>query len=180
MYVANTPEGGGSIVQYLWIPCAICVFNMFGHQGLWLECKRVLLDLSITDAAVMVFIIFRSIAILPAPPALPHPPLPWWGYQLTKTVQNGDPQAISEILYIEYRIVSGIETYLIHIYHMNRCSNCNWNRYIEGFCMWNVHFHINRLSPNIAIVILMSWPLMAIYFLLLNCWLFSVQFSYHI
>ncbi len=55
-----------------------------------------------------------------------------------------------------------------------------WNRYIEGFCMWNVHFHINGLSPNIAYVILMSWPFMAIHFLLLNYWLFSVQFSYHI
>ncbi len=101
----------------------------------------------------------------------------WWGYQLTKIVQNGGPQVISEILHIEYRIVCCIETYLIHIYHM---SKCNWNRYIEGFCVWNVHFHINGLSPNIAYVILMSWPLMGIYLLLLNYWLFSVQFSYHI
>ncbi len=35
-----------------------------------------------------------------------------------------------------------IEIYFIHIYHM---SKCNWNRYIEGFGMWNVHFHINGL-----------------------------------
>ncbi len=88
--------------------------------------------------------------------------------------------AISEILHIENRIVCCIETYLIHIYHMSRCSKCNWNRYIEGFCMWNVHFHISGLSPDIAYVILMIWPLMAIYFLILNYWLFSVQFSYHI
>ncbi len=59
-----------------------------------------------------------------------------------KTVQNGGPQAISEILHIEYRIVCCIEPYLIHIYHM---SKCNWNRYIGGFCMWNVHVHINGL-----------------------------------
>ncbi len=38
----------------------------------------------------------------------------WWGYQLTKTVQNGGPQAITEILHIEYRIVCCIATYLIH------------------------------------------------------------------
>ncbi len=104
----------------------------------------------------------------------------WWVYLLAKTVQNGGPQAISEILHIECRIVCCIERYLIHIYHMSKCSKCNWNRNIEGFCMWNVHFHINGLSPNIAYVILMSWPLMAIYFLLLNYWLFSVQFSYRI
>ncbi len=104
----------------------------------------------------------------------------WWGYQLTKTVQNGGPQAISEILHIEYRIVCCIETYLIRIYHMSKSRKCSWNRYIEGFCMWNVHFHINELSPNIAYAISLSWPLMAIYFLLLNYWLFSVQFSYHI
>ncbi len=55
--------------------------------------------------------------------------------------------------------------YLIHIFHM---SKCNWNRYIVGFCMWNVHFHINGLSPNIAYVIVMSWPLMAICFLLIE------------
>ncbi len=43
------------------------------------------------------------------------------------------------------------ETYLIHIYHMSKCSKCNWNRYInKGFWMWNVHFRINGLSPNIA------------------------------
>ncbi len=36
------------------------------------------------------------------------------------------------------------------------------------------------IFTNIVYVILMSWPLMAIYFLLLNYWLFSVQFSYHI
>ncbi len=88
--------------------------------------------------------------------------------------------AISEILHIEYRIVCCIETYLIHIYHRSKCSKCNWKRHIEGFCMWNVHFHINGSSPNIAYVILMSWPWMAIYILLLNYWLFSLQFSYHI
>ncbi len=104
----------------------------------------------------------------------------WWEYQLTQTVQNGGPRAISEILHIEYRILCCIETYLIYIYNMNKCTKCNWNRYIEGFCTWNVHFHINGLSPNITNVISMSWTLMAIYFLLLNYWLFSVQFSYHI
>ncbi len=52
-------------------------------------------------------------------------PTTWWGYQLTKSVQNGHPQAISEILHIEYRIVCCIEAYLIHIYHMNKCSKCN-------------------------------------------------------
>ncbi len=67
----------------------------------------------------------------------------WWGYQLTKTVQNGGPQAILEILHIEYQIVCCIETYLIHIYHMSKCKTCNWNMYIERFCMWNVHFHLN-------------------------------------
>ncbi len=50
---------------------------------------------------------------------------PWWGYQLTKTVQSGGPQAISETLHTEYRIVCCIETYLIHIYHMSKCSKCN-------------------------------------------------------
>ncbi len=52
-----------------------------------------------------------------------------WGYQLTKTVQNGGPQAICEILHIEYWIVCSIETYLIHICQMSKCSKCN------GFCM---------------------------------------------
>ncbi len=80
-----------------------------------------------------------------------------------KQFQNGGPQAIYETLHIEYRIVCCIATYLIHIYHMSKCSKCNWNRYIEGFCTWNVHFHINGLSTNIAYVILMSWSLMAIY-----------------
>ncbi len=56
----------------------------------------------------------------------------WWGYQLSKTVQNGGPQAISEILPIVYRIVCCIETYLIHIYHMSKCSKCS---NIEGFSM---------------------------------------------
>ncbi len=107
-------------------------------------------------------------------------PSTWWGYQLTKTVQNGGQHAIFKILHIEYRTVCCIETYLIHMYHMSKSSKCNWNRFIEGFCMWNVLFHINGLSPNIACVILMSWPLVAIYFLLSNFWLLSVQFSYHI
>ncbi len=49
----------------------------------------------------------------------------WWGYQLTKTVQNGGPQAIFEILHIEYRIVCCIETYFIYIYHMSKCCKCN-------------------------------------------------------
>ncbi len=49
----------------------------------------------------------------------------WWEYQLTKTVQNGGPQAISEILHIEYWIGCCIQTYLIHIYHMSKCSKCN-------------------------------------------------------
>ncbi len=109
-----------------------------------------------------------------------HHSITWWGHQLTKTLQNGGPYAISEILHIEYWIVCCIKTYLIHIYHMSKCNKCNWNRYIEGFCMWNEHFHINALSPNITYVILMSWPLMTIYFLLLNYWLLSVKFSYHI
>ncbi len=60
----------------------------------------------------------------------------------------GGPQAISEILHIEYQIVYCIEIYLIHIYHMSKCSKCNWNRYIEGFFMWNVYFHINGLSQK--------------------------------
>ncbi len=101
------------------------------------------------------------------------------GLCLTFILSNGDTswpkqskiellQATSKILYIEYLIVCCIETYLIHIYHMSKCSKCNWNRYIEIFCMWNEHFHINGLSPNIACVILMSWPLMTIYFLLLT------------
>ncbi len=85
---------------------------------------------------------------------------------LPKQFQNGGPQAIYETLHIEYRIVCYTETYVIHIYHMSKCSKCNWNRYIEGFCIWNMHFQINGLSPNIAYVILMSWPLMAIYLLL--------------
>ncbi len=49
----------------------------------------------------------------------------WWGYPLTKTVQNGGLQAISEILHIKYGIVCCIETYLIHIYHISKCSKCN-------------------------------------------------------
>ncbi len=49
----------------------------------------------------------------------------WWGYQLTKTVQNRGPHAISEILHIEYWIVCCIETYFIHIYHMSKYSKCN-------------------------------------------------------
>ncbi len=71
--------------------------------------------------------------------------------------QNGGPQAIYETMHIEYRIVCCIETYLIHIYRISKCSKCNWNMYIEGLCIWNVHFHINGLSPNIAYVILMSF-----------------------
>ncbi len=106
------------------------------------------------------------------------PPHSWLGYQLIKIVQNGGTQAISEILHIKYWIVCCIETYLINIYHMSKCSKCNWNRYIEILCMWNVHLYLNRLCTNN--VILMSWHLMAIYLLLLNYWLFSVQFSYHI
>ncbi len=45
-------------------------------------------------------------------------------YMLTKTVQNGGPLAISEILHIEYWIVCCIETYLTHIYHISKCSKC--------------------------------------------------------
>ncbi len=100
----------------------------------------------------------------------------WWGYQLTKIVQNGGPQAISEILHIEYRIVCSIETYIIYIYHLSKCRKCNWNRYIEGFCMWNVHFQINVISPNIAYVILINRPLIAINFLLMYYWLFMCSF----
>ncbi len=40
----------------------------------------------------------------------------WWGYELTKTVQNAGPHAISEILHIEYQIVCFIETYLIYTF----------------------------------------------------------------
>ncbi len=32
-------------------------------------------------------------------------------------------------------------------------------KYIEGFCMWNVCFGINWLSPNITHLVLMSWSL---------------------
>ncbi len=38
-----------------------------------------------------------------------------WGYHMTKTVQNGDGQPISENLHIENQIVCFIETYLIPI-----------------------------------------------------------------
>ncbi len=102
----------------------------------------------------------------------------WWGYQLTKTSKMEVHRQ-----YLKSCILNSVccvETYIIHSYHMSKCSKCNWNRYINRFCMWKVNFHINGLSPNIAYVILMSWPLMAIYFLLLNYWLFYVQFSYHI
>ncbi len=87
----------------------------------------------------------------------------WWGYQLNKTVSKW--RSTGNIWNLAYRIVCCIETYLIIIYHMSKCSKCNWNRYIEGFCIWNVHFHINGLSLNIVYVILMSWPFMAICFL---------------
>ncbi len=50
-----------------------------------------------------------------------------------KQFQNGGTQAIYETLHIEYQIVCCIETYLIHIYHMSKCSKCNWNRYIDDF-----------------------------------------------
>ncbi len=101
----------------------------------------------------------------------------WWGYQLTKTVSKW--RFTANVWNLAYWISDSLlywDIYLIHIYHMCKCSKCNWNRYIEGFCIWNVHFHINGLSPNIAYVILMSWPLMAIYFLSSNYWLFSCSF----
>ncbi len=44
------------------------------------------------------------------------------GILANQNSQNGGPQAISETLHIEYQIVCCIETYLIHIYHMNKCS----------------------------------------------------------
>ncbi len=53
-----------------------------------------------------------------------HHSIAWWGYQLIERVLNGGLQPISEILHIEYRIVCCIETYLIHIYHMSKCSKC--------------------------------------------------------
>ncbi len=79
--------------------------------------------------------------------------LPVWiyivvGYQLTKTVQNGNAQAISEVLHIEYRIVWLLRHIFIHIYHMSKCSKYNWNSYIEGFCMWNVHFLHKWILPK--------------------------------
>ncbi len=79
----------------------------------------------------------------------------WWGYQQTKTVKNRGPHAIYEILHIE-----------CHIYHMSKCGKCNWNRYIEGFCMSNVHFHIIGLSPNIAYVILLNWQSIFFYWII--------------
>ncbi len=39
-----------------------------------------------------------------------------------QTVQNEGPQAISEIVHMEYHIVCCIEKYLIHIYHMSKCN----------------------------------------------------------
>ncbi len=45
------------------------------------------------------------------------------GYKHNKTVHNGGPQAISEILHIEYWIVCCIETYLINIYHMSNVAS---------------------------------------------------------
>ncbi len=47
-----------------------------------------------------------------------------------KQFQNGGPKAIYETLHIEYRIVCCIETYLIHIYHMSKCSKCNWYKQV--------------------------------------------------
>ncbi len=41
---------------------------------------------------------------------------------LTKTIRNGGSQSIYEIVYIDNQIVYSIETYLIPIYHMNKCS----------------------------------------------------------
>ncbi len=81
---------------------------------------------------------------------VPPPPgtRPWWGYQLTKPVQNGGPQAIFEILHIEYRIVCCIETYLIHIYHISKCSKCNWNRFLEGFLYVKCAFSHKWVIPK--------------------------------
>ncbi len=46
--------------------------------------------------------------------------------------------ANTEIMHIENWIVCCIETYLIPIYHMNKCSKSDWNMYIERFCIWNM------------------------------------------
>ncbi len=46
-----------------------------------------------------------------------------WGYHLTRTVQNGCAQLISEILHVENRILCCIETYLKPILHLSKCSN---------------------------------------------------------
>ncbi len=91
-----------------------------------------------------------------------------------------DPQAISQILHIDYQIVCCIETYLIHIYHMSKCSKSNWNRYIEGFCMWNVHFPHKLVIPKYHLCYLNELTFNGNLFSLLNYWLFSLQFSYHI
>ncbi len=45
--------------------------------------------------------------------------------------------------------------------------------------LWIETFVVKE-KANITYVILMSWPLIAISFLLLNYWLFFVQLSYHI
>ncbi len=47
---------------------------------------------------------------------------------------------------------------LTHLTYMSKCRKSNWNNYVEGFCMWNVCFNINWISPNITHLVLMSWP----------------------
>ncbi len=52
-----------------------------------------------------------------------------------KTVQHKGEQPLFENWYIDNWIVFSIETYLIPIYHMNKCSQSNWIRHIEACCI---------------------------------------------
>ncbi len=100
-----------------------------------------------------------------------------WQFVCSVLPNSGEQQATSSILHNLCHL--GLEMTYYYILHtnstyMSKCRKYNWNRYIKGFCLWNVSFEINRLFPIITYLIVMSWPLREIYCYLLHYWWFSV------
>ncbi len=57
-------------------------------------------------------------------------------YHLTKTVQNGGAQSISEILHIENLIVCCIKTYIIPIYLLRKCNEASISKDFYVKCVF--------------------------------------------
>ncbi len=70
-------------------------------------------------------------------------PYAWWGYQLTKTVQDGGPHAISEILYVKCAFSHKWVIPKYHLCYLNELTfTGNLYSFVELLNYFVCSFHI--------------------------------------